>query len=102
MRRASQSLIQLHDDVRCQPSGMSHGVGKTRHSPVSGFRAGASTCMHATGGAAVRATSTSFPSGKIRFTAPTAIGAELAMRNDPMKFMEAFGKYSVRSRLTRP
>src|SRR5262245_4531786 len=85
-----------------QPSGTSQGDAKTRHSFVSGLRAGDVTATHAIGAAAATSTPVNFPSGRRTLTAPDASGMLLVIRSDPMKSAGALGRSSGTKRLMRP
>src|SRR5438046_7158655 len=75
----------LQEATFSQPSGTSQGVGKSRHSPVSGFRAGVTTWMHTAPGGVPIPTSTKSPSGKTTLTAPAPTGLLPVIRSEPVK-----------------
>ena len=94
-------MHQLQDVTGTHPSGTSHGVGKLRHSLVSGFRAGVTICAHATAGGETVLMDVNLPSGKSTLTPPTAIGIVLVTRKLPMKSAGVSGRNSLTKRLRR-
>src|SRR5438093_8111564 len=78
------------------PSGTTHGIGKTRHSPVRGFLAATITWAQANGSRALTDTDENFTSGSRTLSEPAATVAVPVIRSEPMKSEGAPGSISLR------